>query len=274
MVAPRPCGARAMETLALCKCYKVFQNEMICSVVRAMIKNKWIAFSFRLLALFFAAFGLARQLGIFRNTVDFDMFKWYTIQSNLLAVIMFAMLDVRTVIGFRDDLQTPKGVAWFARLRMVCSANLLLTLVVFWSLLAPDVPKFYLLSFDNLSIHVVTPLLCLADYILFYEAGRIKYRDVYFTCIFPLLYSIFVIALGFLGYDYGNRVVITRWITAESVEMYTVPRRAPYFFLDYDEVGFMVLVYAFIIVAFLVIVGHVFYHVDRRLVKKDGGGFC
>ncbi|MCL2079779.1 MAG: Pr6Pr family membrane protein [Oscillospiraceae bacterium] len=230
-------------------------------------ENKWLALAFRLSALIIISIGFLGELGVFRNTVDFDMFKYYTIQSNLLAVIMFAILAVRTVIGLIEKSHC--SAVWFTRLRMVCSVNLLLTFIVFWTLLAPNLPTFYLLSFANLLIHVIAPLLCLADYILFYEAGRLKYKDVYFTCIFPLFYFVFVTVLGYVGYNYGNRVVITKWLTAESVEMHTVPRRAPYFFLDFDEVGAMVLVYIGMIIAVILVAGHIFYLIDRKLRKNS-----
>ena len=232
-----------------------------------MIKNGKFALVFRLIALIIIAFGLVMQLGIFRNTVDLDMFKYYTIQSNLLAVIMFAMLTTHTVNGLRENPNS--GSACFTRFRMICSVNLLLTFIVFWTLLAPSLPAFYLLSFDNLSIHVIAPLLCLADYILFYEVGRLKYKDVYFTCIFPVFYFVFVTVLGVAGYDYGNRFHITKHINADAVEGYLVARRAPYFFLDFDEVGIMVLAYVGVILTVILIAGHGFYLIDRKLKKKS-----
>ena len=232
-----------------------------------MLKSKWLALVFRLIALIFISIGFIRELGIFRSIVDFDMFKYYTIQSNLLAVVMFAILVVRTVIGLRENSHC--GAAWFTRLRMICTVNLLLTFIVFWTLLAPYLPTSYLLSYSNLSIHVMAPLLCLADYILFFEAGRLKYKDVYFTCIFPLFYFVFITVLGVAGYDYGNRFVVTNSINADAVQGYSVPRRAPYFFLDFDEVGFMVLAYVGIILAVILIAGHGFYLIDRKLKKKE-----
>ncbi|MCL2003541.1 MAG: Pr6Pr family membrane protein [Oscillospiraceae bacterium] len=232
-----------------------------------MLKNIRFALVFRLIAFIIISIGFVRELGVFRNTVDFDMFKYYTIQSNLLAVVMFAILVVRTVKGLRENPHC--RAAWFTRLRMICSVNLLLTFIVFWALLAPNLPTFYLLSFSNLSIHVIAPLLCFADYILFYEAGRLKYKDVYFTCIFPLFYFVFVTVLGVAGYDYGNRFVVTNYINADAVQGYLAPRRAPYFFLDFDEVGMMVLAYVGVILAVILIAGHGFYLIDRKLKKKS-----
>ena len=95
-----------------------------------------------------------------------------------------------------------------------------------------------------------------------------KHRDVYFTCIFPVFYFITVTVAGFLGYNYGTRFVVTRWLTSESVQGYSVPRRAPYFFLDFDESGFMVLAYIGGIIAFLLLLGYGFFLLDRKLRKS------
>jgi len=62
---------------------------------------------------------------------------------------------------------------------------------------------------------------------------------------------------------------VTNYINADAVQGYFVPRRAPYFFLDFDEVGFMVLAYVGIILAVILIVGHGFYLIDRKLKKKS-----
>jgi hypothetical protein len=43
---------------------------------------------------------------------------------------------------------------------------------VFWGLLAGTVNAAYLRTFENLAIHAVTPLLVLADYILFAAGSK------------------------------------------------------------------------------------------------------
>jgi hypothetical protein len=231
-----------------------------------MIKNRIIALAFRLIALAVISVGFMNQLGFFRGRFDYDMFKWYTIQSNLLAAVMFATLTLRTIIGIKES---PRGSAGgLTRFQMVCTVNLLLTFVAFWTLLAPTAPRFYLLSYDNLSIHVIAPLLCLADYILFSEAKRLKHRDMYYTCIFPMFYLVAVTAAGFMGYDYGTHFVVTQLHSPDWAEGYIVPKRAPYFFLDFNESGIMVLAYIGGIIAFLLLLGYGFYIIDRKLRKS------
>jgi len=218
-----------------------------------MIKNKKFALIFRLIALVTITLGLINQLGIFHGAIGFSSFIYYTVQSNFLAFIMFAVLIFRP----------------FPRFEMVCLANILVTLIVFWLVLAPTLPRFYLFSYDNFSVHLIAPLLCLANYILFSEKGRLKYKDVYLTCIFPLFYLVFVYVAGFAGYDYGMRLIVLEELSDYLVRGDWVPRRAPYFFLDYSEVGFFVLAYVGGIVAFVLLLGHGFYFIDRKLKKRE-----
>ena len=172
-----------------------------------MIKKKKFALVFRLIAVLFTLYALMRQFGVFQPQFDFEAIIYYTIQSNGLALVMFTMLAVRTE---RDLGSVQHGTAgYFTRFRMICTVNLALTFIIFWALLAPTLPFWYLLSFNNLSIHAIVPLLCLFDYILFSEAGRLKYKDVYLTTAFPLAYIAFTLVAGFSGYDYGLRHITT-----------------------------------------------------------------
>jgi hypothetical protein len=149
---------------------------------------------------------------------------------------------------------------------MVCVVNVLVTFIVFWSLLAGTLGTDYLFSFENIAVHAVTPLLCLADYILFTEARRLKYRDVYFTCVFPLFYVIFTSIAGLAGYVYYYAATFENiWDASPAT---AAPVRFPYFFLDFDRLGFMALAYITGILAFILLLGHGMYAVDRKVRKS------
>ena len=227
-----------------------------------MIQNRRFALAFRLTAFLFAAAGLMKQIGIFDGMISFHSFMYYTIQSNLLVIVLFAMLSIKTVKSLREDTRGTAG--FFVRFEMVCVVNVLVTFIVFWTLLVGTLGIDYLLSFENLAVHGVTPLLCLADYILFSEAKCLKYRDAYFTCIFPLFYVIFTSIAGLAGYVYHFAD------TFENVleEATAVPVRFPYFFLDFDRLGVMTLAYIAGILAFILLFGHGMYAIDRK-VRKD-----
>jgi len=200
------------------------------------------------------------HVGIFKGVFLPGAFMYYTIQSNLLAVIFFGVLVVRSVKGLREGSRG--NVGWYPRLGMVVAIDLLLTLLVFWVLLMPrGLSISYLLSFDNIAVHTVTPLLCVLDYVLFSQPRSLKYRDVYYTSIFPVLYVIVTSIAGLLGYVYRYTG------GAGSNTEGSVPVRFPYFFIDFDVLGIMALAYIGVIVVFFVILGHVIYYIDQKVRK-------
>ncbi|MCL2004505.1 MAG: Pr6Pr family membrane protein [Oscillospiraceae bacterium] len=225
-----------------------------------MIQNRQFALAFRAGAFLFAVAGLLKQIGVFNGAISFRSFMYYTIQSNLLTAALFAYLAART----KRSLQTgTRGSAGYhPRLGMICAVDLLVTLMVFWGLLVPQgMSMNYLLSFENIAVHTVTPLLCLTDYILFAEARRLKYRDVYYVCIFPLFYVVFTGIAGLAGYVYGYEGVVS---SAFSSHIEFVPIRFPYFFLDFDKLGMMALAFIAGILIFFLIISHCIFLIDRK----------
>ena len=226
-----------------------------------MIKDRLFALFFRLGAFLFATAGLLKQLGIFGGIVNFNSFMFYTIQSNLLAILFFAYLSIRTAKRLREARKGNAG--WNSRLGMVCAVDLLVTFIVFWALLAPqDIDPNYLWTFENIAVHTITPLLCLMDYILFSSAHSLKYRDVYYPCIFPALYVAFTRIARIMGYIYYY-IGVAENPLSDNIE--TIPVRAPYFFLDFDRLGMMAIIYIGVILVFFLLLGHVIYWIDHKV---------
>ena len=213
--------------------------------------------SFRAAALLIAVAGILDMLGVFRGNLWLQTFAFYTMQSNVLAIILFGMLCWKTARGLRGGAKGNAG--YFARIEMVVTMNVLLTFFVYWVLLAPTiftmVEDYSLWTFDNLAVHGITPLLCLADYIMFTAPRHLKYRDVYYVSIFPLAYLAGTSIAGLLGYVY---------FTSASDGL---PVRFPYFFYDFDRIGAVSLVYIGGLVVFCLIIGHIFYLFDSRIRK-------
>ena len=212
---------------------------------------------FRSIALIIATAGFLDMLGIFSGELRLGTLMFYTMQSNILAIVLFAMLTLRTALGLRYEKTGSAG--YFARFEMICVNNIMLTFLVYWVLLAPIlftmVGEYSMWTFDNLAVHAFTPLLCMLDYILFTQPRHLKYRDVYCICIFPLAYMAATSIAGLLGYVYFTSA-------ADGL-----PVRFPYFFYDFDRIGVLSLAYIGAMVVFCLLAGHVFYYVDRRLRK-------
>ena len=223
-----------------------------------MVKSRQFALIYRVTAFTIATAGFLAMLGITVDTFAPEIMMFYTMQSNLMGIVLFGILIFKTS---RDLYKNQSGHSgYYPRLEMVVSVILFLTFFVYWTLLAPQMftmeTDFNMWSFGNLATHAFTPLLLLLDYVLFSPPRNLKYRDVYYVLIYPFLYILFTSIAGLLGYVY--------FISAED----GLPVRFPYFFFDFDRIG--ALSFAFIggLMIFLLIIGHVFYFVDKR--RKPG----
>ncbi|HDR3491435.1 MULTISPECIES: Pr6Pr family membrane protein [Bacillus cereus group] len=223
-----------------------------------MIRNRVIAVLFRIGSLIFALYGLLSRMGIQSGEMNFKIFMYYTIQSNFLALILFSILTIRTVKGLINDGKTGSA-GYFPRFEMICVIDLLLTLIVYWVLLAPTTftmgGSFYLWKFDNLAVHLITPILCLVDYFLFTESNHLKYRDVYYVLIYPLSYVAFATIAGLMGYVYNISPIDGK------------PVHYAYFFFDYDRIGAKSLVYIGGLIVFFLVLSHIMYLFDKKVYK-------
>ena len=222
-----------------------------------MIKDRRFALVFRAASFLVAGLGFLAMLGVFSGRIVPGILAYYTMQSNILAIVLFGMMTVRTAIGLRERRHGKAG--YYARFEMICTIDIMLTFAVFWVLLAPTLftmaEEYSLWSFGNLAVHAITPLLCLLDYILFTQSRHLKYRDIYFISIFPLAYLAGTSLAGLMGYVY---------YTSQTDGL---PVRFPYFFYDFDRIGLVSLAYIGALLVFFLIIGHVFYLFDRKIRK-------
>ena len=217
-----------------------------------MVKSKKVALLYRIASLLIATAGLLDLLGVFQGNFYTGVLYYYTAQSNIMAIVLFIMLTVRTITGLHKGNE--KSAGYFPRFSMICSIDILLTFIVFWVLLVPQLAgTFPLWTFSNLAVHAITPLLCLFDYILFAEPRRLKYRDVYYVTIFPICYVVISSIIGLAGHVYG--------IAADGL-----PVRFPYFFFDFDRLGMLSLAYIGGIIVFFLVISHIFYYLSHRKV--------
>jgi uncharacterized membrane protein YhdT len=200
------------------------------------------------------------HMNIFAGGLFVWRLMYYTIQSNILALFMFGLLLVKTIMAYVREGKHGK-TGFFARFEMVCVTDLLLTMLVYWILLAPVAPsvgdEFAVFTFSNISVHLLAPMFCLIDYILFTESGHVKYRDVYAILIFPFLYIAFTSAAGFMGYVYR--------LSPDGR-----PVRFPYYFMDFDEVGLRAFLNIGVLVFIFLLIAHGFYLLDKKWKKPKG----
>ena len=223
-----------------------------------MVRNRITALIFRSISFTLILTGLMSMLGITSGRLSLSVLMFYTGQSNLLALILFGLLITLTIKGVSEN-GTSGSAGYLARFEMICAVDLLLTLVVFWVMLAPGISgsgkgSYSLWTYENMAVHLITPLLCLADYILFSKPGHLKYRDVYLVTVFPFAYMVFSSAAGLAGYVY--------WTGSDGL-----PVRFPYFFYDFDRIGAASILYIGILTIFFIAVSHGLYFIDKKIRK-------
>jgi hypothetical protein len=219
-----------------------------------MIRDRIVSLIYRTCSFLLILYGLMSHLKILSGAFRLSSLMYYTIQSNLLAAVLFYLLLSANYKALIKEGR--RGRTGFCeRFAMICVVDLLLTLIVYWTMLAPApysaATGFNLGKFDNVVVHLLAPLLCLADYLIFTTPGQIKYRDVYVALVFPLLYALFSTVVGYAGYTYR--------ISAQGI-----PVHFPYFFLNFEQLVVLSLWYIAAITAVLLVIGHALYWFDQR----------
>jgi hypothetical protein len=145
-----------------------------------------------------------------------SIFLYFTTQSNIwIALIALPVIIFDLVGKGRRDL--PKTLY---AIKFMFTASISLTFVVFSLLLAPLMPRSYLLSPSNLFLHNITAFFALADFWIFDRKMTIKKGTWLLAVIMPALYLVFVLILASTGPRFSGNLV-------------------PYFFLDYQKLGWL-----------------------------------
>lgn len=224
-----------------------------------MIKNKKFALGFRIFALILSIMGIASHLGVFSGELKLDSVMFYTIQSNILAIVLFGVLTYRTITTYKEN-KGDGNLSYTPRFSFVCMVDLLLTMIVYWVLLAPTTfnmgSGYSLFTFNNLTLHLFVPLLCILDFFMFTKSKEIVHLDVYMPILFPLFYLILTSITGAFGY-----VFFVVESTGKNVHY-------PYFFMDYDLYGAKVLINVLVMTILFVLMSYLLYFINKKW-KRD-----
>ena len=169
------------------------------------------ALVYRIIAFIIAVTGFFVIAGVTQGAFNSGIMMYYTMQSNLIGIIMLGILVIKTIRDMRNNQSSHPG--YYPQLMMVVSITLFITFLVFWVMLAPLMftmtTDFDLWSFGNLAVHTYTPLLVLFDYVLFSPPRHLKYSHIYYIAIYPIAYLLFTTIAGFMGYVYFNTRLLT-----------------------------------------------------------------
>jgi hypothetical protein len=223
---------------------------------RSLRNNRVFALCYRSVALVACIVGILDTMGVFRGSVNFEILLFYTTDSNVLVALMLGALLIRTALDIKNKGAVGSASHW-ERLSAIVMLSITVTMLIFWVLLASTITDMgFLLSYSNLQIHLITPLLMIFDYFFFATPGKLKKRDPWFFALIPLVYFAQATVRGFSGYVYAT-------LSQDGID-----RHFPYFFIDFDQLQGGVFVYVFAILVFFVGLAYLFFWYDHRRARR------
>lgn len=223
-----------------------------------VIDRRPVALVFRLVAVGLIATGVVRLGDLFSGEPAWSAFLFFTAQSNLLCLAWMTLLAVATV---RDTAAhgTHGVTAPAPRVSAAVMMAITVTMLIYVVLLAPGAfqqsgGEYTPFGLTDTLVHVVTPCLVIADWLLFMPRGMLRPYDPLLWTLPPYAYLVFAFTRAALGGGFG-------------------PGRAyPYPFMDVEDLGAGgVAVRILGLSVALVAVGYGYYALDRRLSRASGG---
>lgn len=216
------------------------------------IENRYASLVFKIVLVVISAIGLFYYSGIPMDDPRPIIFSYFTIQSNILCLVYFLIATIYCAkdikISGKDGTTTP-----FPRVKGMVILAIFVTFLIYNLVLNPGYaatpPEVNVMS--NFIVHLIIPIMAMADWVLFDERGRYKRIDPALWLVFPLFYVVYTMIRAQVGGPFPNGT------------------QYPYPFLNLDELGVGTTLISIILLALLfLILGYVIYYLDRWLGKR------
>ncbi len=223
-----------------------------------MFKNRTAQLIYQTIYTTLGVIGIIASFGIFDdiNTIRWDFYVHFTNISNFFCIgVMIAAL-VQTANKKSDSYVSAVPV-----LKFVGMLGILLTFLVFNIMLAGAEGRDPQANWrvGSLCFHVVLPIMYIVDWFLFYERKKLKWYYPIASIGFPIAYIVFLLV----------QAIILKFDSSILIPTTTTPLIYPYFFVNLDTQGVSgVLIWIGILSAAFVVVGYLFFGLDR-LGKKN-----
>ncbi len=195
-------------------------------------------------------------INIARTTSVVAILSYYTLQSNIICLIVFIGIEVAsfTKKGYQDSdvYYLVKGCVMI---------TILITAIVYAVALAPigfqmdNIGLDDLINFlSNLLVHIISPSLVILDYFFFDKKGRFKLYYPGIWLVIPLNYLIYVYTYSAMGGQFFG-------IGGSE--------RFGYIFLDYTIIGYIGVAEVVIgMVVAIILISFLFVLLDRKLGNR------
>lgn len=193
--------------------------------------------------------GILIQLGIFQGVLNLYIFHYFTILSNVFAVVILS-------ISAHKILSTPPKnlpYTWAPLLKGMVIMCLMITMIVSHFLLNQYFQMTGILGISVTLLHYVVPFMVLIDYLLFDSKGWMRNKSPLQWIMAPLIYVVFALIAAQIGdgIGYGNS-------------------RYPYPFLDVEILGWStVILIIFVMAIAILFLGYLFVLFDSIYVRHS-----
>jgi hypothetical protein len=217
-----------------------------------MIKSHKTQLLYRIIAIVVGIFGVLVSVGVFGGYGTNHFYFYYTNLSNY-ACLGFLVVDL-IFVAFKLKRGEKEGNGTISpKVKFCLSIAILLTFIVAdFILFNIFTPSFWVsdLLLINIFLHFAMPLLFIFDYFAFTKRKTLKWKDPFYSLIFPLSYVAFIL------------------IRAEIVGRSSNDFLYPYFFLDVNQLGYTgVLVWSLGLSVCFLAIGYLFVYLDHLKIK-------
>ena len=220
-----------------------------------MIRNRTAQLVWQSFFLGIAAVGVVASLGLFDMAFRWDFYIYFTNLSNYFCIGIMVVQLIGTIKRSGDGLVTVPPV-----LKLASLVAILVTFLLFNFLIAGEEGRDPIRNFSAMSIilHVVLPVLYLADWVLFHEKSKIKWMDPISALFFPIVYIVYVIIHAAIR---GFNSELKGFVGSN-------PLIYPYFFLNPEKIGVLgVALWCVILGIAFALLGYLFAAIGRLLSK-------
>lgn len=218
------------------------------------IAHRPIALAYRIAALLVVTAGIVRIAGLLTAEPVWSSFLYFTVQSNVLCLVWFAVLVACTTRDLRrigsHGASTPSS-RWAGAIMMAITVTMLVYLVVLVPASFEQSGDYELFSLTDNLIHIITPCLVILDWLVFTPKGTFRWHDPVLWALIPYAYLVFAFIYGGMGGEFAPG------------------KTFPYPFMDVERLGVGgVAVRIAVLTVSLIAVGYVYVVLDRLMGRR------
>lgn len=219
-----------------------------------IIKNRIISVIFKFLLFVMCLWGLYLNSGMPHGKFVPQMFCYYTIIDNTLALLFSGYAICKILFAIRKT--GVNGSVPFSRYKGALIMMLTYLLISYHFFLRPQTlaasPSYQVMTLENILVHYVTPIMVILDWLLFDEKQRFRWYDPLIWLAVPAAYFTFILIRAELG-DI----------------LHGVGSRYPYYTFDVDILGIAAVTKNILTaVVWHGICGYIIFFLDRFSIKN------